>query len=403
MTVTQGTYYTAEKDDTFESISILAYGTSAKAFLIKSANDPYIFTGQQIFIPKDTLVQALESNIELKRNAGRDVMTLLIDGKEIQISNGKLARSMDSVLDAWSATIPADVISEPELYNSIVPFKESKVYLGDTLMGSGLVYITSQDSDSSAKTIICNSRNANMVDSVLQPPYEKNKVSLKNRISELSKIHGVLADYRLDSDEIFDRVTAGKLDTVFMHLAKLVKQRGGVMYPSRDGGLIITKADTSGPIVASLIEGQPPALRFASTFNGRKRFSSYRATGQTPGYVALEGFAKDTNVPSTRFTTFTANDATKGNIQKAAEWARSKSVADSLTFPIPVDSWYHKDGLWEENTMVNVQASSLHLQDGRKMVIRSVEYNFSIGEPPAILHVCPPEAFTGEEIRDFWI
>ena len=66
-----------------------------------------------------------------------------------------------------------------------------------------------------------------------------------------------------------------------------------------------------------------------------------------------------------RKITKAGDESTQGNIQDAADWARSKAVADTMQIPIPVYSWYTKpeDGeLWRPNQLVSVESAAMKLK-----------------------------------------
>lgn len=335
---------------------------------------------------------------------------MVVDGEELVLESGKVIRTIDTGADGFSASLPFDPTDE-KLAALLKPYgyKSTAVYLGGKIVVNGILYTIENEFASSGirKNLEGATITANIIDSSLPPPYEENKVTLKDRAEAILEPFGIAV--RFDPSAVsafaepFERVTAEPTDKIFAHLAGLAKQRGALLTCNPEGELLVTKANKGKP-VASIEEEKPPQLEYKIRFDGRARFNKYRVNGETPKrktFIFAE--AVDLVVPEGRLLVTKADDATAGNIQDAADWARSKRVADTLTIPVPVYSWYDPNGeLWEPNTIVSITASSMNIPDGFDFLIRSVEYDWSSNGTPAILNVVPPEVFTGEELQEPW-
>ncbi len=336
-----------------------------------------------------------------------DSFTLIVDGLEIPVKSAKVLRTMDTASDTWTASIAWTPGLDPALDAKLKPYlyNTASVYLGGEQVVSGILYTISVElSDTGRlKHLIGYSYTADVIDSVLNPPYEKNNVTLAQRARGLVEPLGINVIFNVDTDGQFDRVTAEPIDTIFEHLSDLAAQRGVLISSSNAGDMVFQKANTTGSPVGTLEEGQPPVLNFSVTFDGRKRFNTYRAIGQSPGSNSKVGTATDEGVPRSRFLTFQADDTIQGDIQKAAEWKRSKQLAEALTIPLPVSTWYAPNGeLWKENTLITLKSSSLHLPDGFTFLIRSVEFTYEETGTTAVLNLVPPQVYTGEPIEEVW-
>jgi prophage tail gpP-like protein len=249
------------------------------------------------------------------------------------------------------------------------------------------------------------SRTADLIDSSVKPPYEVKKVTLEDRARALVEPLEIKVNFEADADEPFDQVTAQPEDKIFTHLASLATQRNVLMSSTIRGDLVFYQAEVGKP-VGVITEELPPHQSIEATFDGRKRYSSYRVIGPTPKRKAgnaLEAFSADANVPRSRFMTTRANDATAGNIQSIADWKRSKQAADAMTIPFPVNSWYAPDGsLWRENTMVTVKSKTIFVPDGFDFLIKSVEYIYESAGTTAVLNLVPPQVYTGEPLEEPW-
>lgn len=415
-----GKQYVVQVGDTLESIASQAYGDPKLSSLIVKANisaartaafafvdGVNIFPGQVLNIPiKPISNQAFVVPPKKLTNKQPDDLTILIDGLELQVESANIAKRIDAGAFGWVVTIQWEPGADPELDRRLRPYAYSpaEVYIGNDLIIGGFVYTVAPDFGKRKEMRIDGwSPTADIIDSNLQPPYEAAQITLRQRAEEVVQPFGLNVIYDVNEDELFDRVTAKPTEKVFAHLTKLAAQRGILVTTTPIGDVRFVRAAT-GPIVASLVEGQSPALEWSAEYNGRLRFSHYRAIGQSPGNSAKSATSQDTGVPRTRFKTFNANDATDGNIQTSADWKRSKQLANSLATELPVEGWLTPDGdLWRENTLVTVVAPSLFLSDGFTFLLRGVEFDLSPTKgKTTILSLVPPQAYTGEPIPEVW-
>lgn len=101
--------------------------------------------------------------------------------------------------------------------------------------------------------------------------------------------------------------------------------------------------------------------------------------------------------------TLTANEATSGDIEAAARWARNKTLADALAFKLKVEGWYNPaGGPWRENTLVTVVSPSMFLPDGFDFLINRVEYILDNSGISTSLNLVPPTVYTQGEIEEPW-
>jgi len=410
-----GRQYTIQDENSLSQIAARAYGDftlwpriwEANQFKLKSGDPNVIFPGEVIIIPllpEREIVKASTSDKNLSGKA-KDEITIVIDGLEIIPTSTKIIRTMHTAADGWSATIPWQEGEDPELDKRVAPYAypPAAVYIGGELIINGLLYTpqSSKSADGTVKHLQGFSFTADLIDSTMKPPYEKNNVTLKQRADELVKPFGIDAIFNDDFGGPFDRVTAKETDSVFSHLLLLAKQRSLLISSTEDGNLSFTKAAKGKP-VTTLEEDKQGAQAFNATFDGRKRFNTYRALGQSP-LGAKVGIAKDSKVPRSRFFTFQADETISGDIEQAAKWQRSKQLAEALTIPFPVTSWFDQEGRrWKENTLIEVVSPTLHLSKGFTFLIKSVEYNDSTTGKTATLNLIPPQVYTGEELVDPW-
>lgn len=424
-----GKPYTVVSGDTLSGISKQAYGDGTKWRLIWKANqtvlrsgDPNkIYPGEVINIPPNPIENAIAEELD---TFGSDVtisgkqpddMTLIIDGTELLIQAGRVVRTMDTCADAWTVTAAWDP-DDTKLYELLRPgqYKRASVYLGNILVVDGWLYNSAFGLGADNRTVDLEgwSYTADLIDSTIRPPYEQNKITLKDRATELIEPLGISIQFRADdADEQFGRVTCDAQDTIFDHLVSLATQRKVLISSTRKGEALFWRADTTSTPVGTIEENFPPYQELKVQFNGRDRFNAYRVIGQSPQKKGRKGkdktlvaIAKDDTVPRSRFKTISVGESTVGNIQQVANWERSKQVAKFLKIPFPVDSWYAPNGrLWRENTIVTVVSKSIYVENGFDFLIRQVEYIYGPEGTIAVLDLVPPQTYTGEDIKEPWV
>lgn len=411
-----GKQYTVQDETTLSQVSQRAYGDPVFWIRIASANQSNIrkdnpdttFSGEVLNIPVIAEIEELKpENILTGKNF--DDLTILIDGFEIKTVATRIIRTMDTMADGWTATIPWIPGKDKILDNILIPFSylPASVYIGNELIINGLLYTTTPKLTADARTVDLEgwSFTADLIDSMMKPPYEQNGVTFFQILVDIVKNYSisVISDLTLeDLGGPFDRVTANETETVENFLTKLAAQRNLLLSSTPNGNLFITRTTTDLKPVAVIEEGQYVAEEFSIRFDGRKRFNSYRAIGRSP-FGNKIGIANDNNVPLSRFKNFIVDESIEGDIEQAAKWRRNKQLAQTLTIPFIVESWFTPSGkLWRENTIVTVKSDVLHVPDGFDFLIRAVEYIEDIEGQKTILSLIPPQTYTGKDFTDPW-
>lgn len=412
-----GKPYIVVVGDNLSKIARRAYGDASKWRIIWKANqttlksdDPnVVFPGEVLNIPADPTVtealQELGSGSPDLQGKDKDEFTLVIAGIEIKAEASNTKRTIDTASDGWTAVSFWDP-SIRDLREAARPYSyhEAAVYLGGRLVVNGRVYVTDIEGtdDGDRATLEGFSKTIDIVDSTLKPPYEVNNVTLKERVKDLVEPKGIGVDFQTDPQDKFNRVTADATETIFEHIAGLALQRRVLISSSRTGDLVVWNAKNTKP-VGSITDTRPPGRSLRARFDGRARFNAYKAIAQGPKNNKITAVSKDPAVPRSRSLTFSANESTQGDIQKVADWKRSKQLADALTIQQTVDSWYAPNGtLWDVNTMVTLTSPRLFIDVGFDFLIRSVEYLSSKDGTPAILGLIPRQVYTGEDLIEPW-
>ena len=416
-----GKRYQVSAGDTLNSISLVAYGVETYISNIVLANPslstrrtnseglPELIVDELLFIPE---IQERRSvnDIKNKRSLSgkdKDDFTLVLEGREVPLYSARLILTMDTAADGFSGALAWNPGQDIELDELLLPFKypKAKIYLGNELQLTGYLYGVNPElgNNGRIKNLTGASMTAEMIDSNVRPPYEKNNVTLKQYGQDRLKQIGLKAIFKTDTGGAFKRVTANPWDKIFDDLASLAAQRGVLISSTNKGEVLFFQAG-NGENMGTLEEGQPLALSWTANYDGRRRFHTYKAIGQSPGADAQTAVAVDDNIPKSRLFTFSANDTTPGNIQRAADWKRSKMLADILMMSIPVSSWYAPNRkLWKPNNSITIISETLDLPfPGVTLLIRSVEFVFQVSGTQAIINVVPEEVYTGKKIVDPW-
>ncbi len=421
---TPGIPYTVVSGDTLSDIAKQAYGDGrrwreifkANATTLKSGDPNLIFPGEIITIPPNAVEQAavldlFADSLPVLPGKDKDDFTIIVDDLEIPVNSGRAFRAADTAATGWTAVVP---FKNPDLLlsDALKPYgyQSAACYLGGELLIQGILYGTQPKLVEKELVNLLEgwSPTVDIIDSTAQAPYEAKNITLEKRARDLVEPLGIEVIFDVDDDEPFKRVTIGATEKIFSHLAKLASQRGVLITSTELGELKFTTATKTKPI-GTIEEGQAMAEIFSAKFDGRKRFNIYKALAQTPGRKRKSKknskfqIAKDDNVPKSRTLTFNADDTTTGGMKNAANWRRSKQLADALTMQIPVSSWYGPDDqLWKENKIVTVKSETLYMPDGFDLLIRSVEYEFKDKGTTAVLSVVPPQVYTGEKLAEPW-
>lgn len=421
---TPGRVYYKNTDDGGEVTVVAgeAYGDPSKAAPIWNAN-PGVVKGTKLARGKEFIIPG---HLPPTKLAGKepDDLTIIVDGFEVPVVSARIIRTVDTGSDAWTARIPWTPGQYPWLDEATKPYgyKRAAAYIGNTLLVGGCLYVVEPEMtvNGMSKTLTGYSFTADAIDSHVQPPYEFNKVTLKQLADWLLPPLGVKGVWKVDPGPKFERVTAHESESVFAFLAKLASQRGFLASSTPQGDMLFHAPAVSGAPVAVIEEGAPFPVGWKARYDGRTRYRAYRCItkGTKTGPVLNWGSAGygsstkqkpsvvveiDKSVPLARWVTFRADDVTSGDIKNAAKWKKNRQFVESLTQEFPVAGWHDPYGkLWRENTTVTVKSPTLGVPNGYTFLIRSVEYNLDERGQSAILGLVPPEAYTNRDIGDIW-
>ncbi|MBE3064727.1 MAG: hypothetical protein IMZ69_06880 [Spirochaetes bacterium] len=367
------------------------------------------------------------------KNKPKEEVTFLLQGREIPILSARISRSIDTVADGWSVEIEWIPGRDKELDKRIAPYTycDASIYIGTRLVNTGRLYTVHNvlGSSSLTKQLECWSYTADLVDSMMPPSAaaEWLNSSLYSIASGLCRPLGigvgisqsVTGRAYTQLNEPFDIVQAELTQTYADLFTKLAFQRGGLVTNDRYGMLLLTMGAKSGPIMATLGEGELAAYRqsmrtgnaqspnWEAVYDGRKRFATYAVYGQSGDpeetEAGIQSEAIDDKVPPSRRTNIIVSDNTAGNVNVTAAWHRSEKLVQALTIPFAVIGFYTPRGnLWDPNTFAMVKAPSLDICDPTKFLVRQIDYVYTAKSETGVLYLVPPEVYTGEPVKEPW-
>jgi prophage tail gpP-like protein len=404
------------KGDTLWGIAGQAYGNVQRWPEIYDANkavigpDPdLIFPGVTLLIPGELpLVIDVEDDSELLPNADPDGFQLVIKGKEVNVESARVLRTMDTGSDMWSAQVYWDP-EDKDLSDLFKPFSfyESKAYVGGQLLVTGPVMVQEPavNNDKVSMTLQGFSKTIHMVDSHVKPPYQRREITLVKLAEELIKGQNLslIDNTNGAADGSFKRATAEATDKIFDFLIKMAKQKSVLATSTPRGDLLLTQTAAKTENFGSIGDDQSRGHDWRARFNGRERFREYRMLGKRRGRKVATKTVLDENITAPRHIAIQSSDLAPAELEKAANWERSKKVSTALKIPFPVSGWYAPNGdLWRENKYVTVVSKRIFVPDGFDFLIRSLEYIYEPSGRKTILNLVPPGVFTGEPVEEPW-
>jgi prophage tail gpP-like protein len=357
-------------------------------------------------------------------------MTVIIDGKKVNVTNGRVKRSIETCADGFTATIPLDETFKEFPFKPF-GFEDVEVYLGKELVLTGRLYKPEIDFTTGGyyAKIEGASYAADFVDSVIYPPLEIHYARLDQIAKSLVEQLGL--EYEETSEikpHFFERATADPEDTMFEFVSKLANSLGMLVTSTATGKVTLISANTKSKPVCVLGNDKNPLSEAKAAWDGRDLFNRYRATTQNPATIQSNGKKKgkrgpahrrkrikiayepktnyrattytDIQVPETRQMSTSCDNATIADVEKTVMALMRNAYADALKIKIPVKDWYipNTTDLWKENVIVTVQSPAIFLHKGFDMLVRGVEYIYDNNGCTAVLDVIPPQCYSDQLI-----
>lgn len=419
-----GQWYTVGDEKTFQEISIAAVGHPNLSARIVSENripGPLPYPGLQIVIPfvyeelilRETGSGGPSTRRQLAQERPEDDYSkwrIEIEGIPVLANGIKYTRALTNACIECTAVMPWDHSqmtsdNSNKLAGYLKPYAYPKVvvFLGGYRMLTGVLFGVKNLISTSgiSKAISIASLSANLIDSTMIPPFQYKGSTLKQIAESVCGRFGVPVRWYSKDKNVFKRAACEDGERCFEYLVRLARQRGVLIGCDETGAM--TFSDSEDTIhVGEIVEGQSawvPGLEF--DFDGRKRFSKYTAKSKS-GRTSAIGTVNDLSVPFGRTTIVEAEDCHDGDIKKAAEWHRSRIIADALSQTINVRGYIAPDGdYWEEGLTLTLYSQSMEIPDGYIFLVDQVTMNSDDSETTELVLV-PPGLYSGNPMENPW-
>lgn len=331
-----------------------------------------------------------------------------INGENVPVTSGRLIRTMDTASDGFAVSIVVNRETQPLLYDAIKPYRYTPVTIfldGDLSLTGNITKSSRSKIKSSIDTDISGfSRTFNFIDSNLAKRYEYNSYNLHEMAEDVAKQTATQVVFETDPGGTFNREVAERGESGFDFLRPLAQKRSQVMSCTPEGDLLFNVANTEGQTVGIIEEGNPDSLlqeEFVVSFDGRKRFKTYKVVSQSP-FGPSQAVSSDDNINQPRHKVVNSNNIA-GSAEEIANFQKNLSIIDALTIPIPVIGWKAPDGsTWAPNTLITLKSETMFIPDGFTFLIRQVEYISEKDVKTAILSIIPPNAYTKNQVVEPW-
>ncbi len=426
-----GKPYVIVKGDTLWDIANTVYGSGPKYQIIwdanksnlRSGNPNLIFPGEKLWIPNDPDRPAGGEETGIREFNRENPLSIYLDGEKYNPTSASITRTFDTCADGWVATFRDD-INDPdwEPFRSVFrpyAYTPAEVFIDNRSTGESFLYNVSLTGNSSNGEVTAEgfSPSIDIVDSVAEPPYEGNNITLEQWTRRLLKPFGLTYStsecdqdaWRKVNSRRIKRIKIGKEEKVFDHLSQKYRQYGFVLSNSFSANIAVRTApsmSSSSQIVDEFVDdykGGVPVWEFKSSFAGRDRYRVTLATGKGRLKHYKDKYV-DTSVPRNRRMIFNLSSSEEGDMSTAAQSRARKTIEDALTMTIPVRGWYSREGiLYEPGQFVLYKSRRLFLEKGVVLMIRKVVYIQDGSERHANLDLIPPSVYSkDEEVDDPW-
>jgi prophage tail gpP-like protein len=411
----QGKFYTVEYADNLQKISRWAYGYDkvieiirANSALLQPRIDsgrihedlggiPIVYKNDRLWIP--ILEEQSTTDIEDVNPEFHNEIVFRINGKIFHgFTTNTMERSINTIADSFSFTAPYDYNDESSKYLDAYTFHEVELFIDGKLFmtGTASTWSFKVGVDSTMVTIGCKSKAGVLVDC----PSNDSKLNYtKQTFSQIAQSliqpYGITLELPYGDSGIINRTKRDVGQKIFDFLAKIAKDKGFILNSTSQGGIKLDRANIDNEPILNIIQGDPNIIDISVSYDGQKRFSSFKAISQSRGNAKNASEIKDTTINAYRPNIFNAENNEQGGIQNAALWERSRSLARSSTVSVMMSGWDDKNGdIITENNTVTLYAPSACIHTETKYLIEKVSY--AQNGKSVTLSLTLPQAYTLE-------
>lgn len=389
----QGEFYTVENADNLIKISHWAYGrkliddiVNANSVLQSRIHSgrihrdlggiPIVYKGDLIMIPLVDKVEA--EDIEDIHPDFPDEVVIRIEGQIIHgFTTNAIERGINTLADSFTFTAPYDPETEESRLLDAHSFNKAELFIDKKLNMVGTLehWSGNIDENQTSYTITARSKPGVLVDC----PSENMRLDFSGQTfaqiaRTLIKPFGLEIELPYGDTPIITQAKRELSQKVFDFLAGLAKSKGFILDSSKQGKIILDRANIDGEPILNIIQGDPNIIDIKPTYDGTKRFSSFMALSQSKGNGKIQSQPlQDKTVSAYRPMIFNANNNEKGDIQNAAKWERARSLSSSMTLSVDISGWRDKNNnIIMENNIVTVYFPKAQIHSETRFLIEKV-------------------------------
>lgn len=307
-----------------------------------------------------------------------------------------IQRTLNDIADAFSFESPFD----PTIFELREPlrpfgFHKATVKIDDESVFVGKIEQIAPSVDAGGVRINVQGRSPAgvLLDCNFDPPYQFDGQTWVAIATKICQPFGVIIDKTTDTGPIkIAKASTG--DTPGEFLKGLADGEGYVMVSTPTGSIGIKKIKRTNP-VASIVEGVGSFVSATLTANGTARFSRTKAIKSMGDWKPVEAVSVDSAIKVYRPRIITS-DGDAGSIQKAADMARSLSIAESCPVEVVVAGWKTDSGhVWAPGDFVTLKAPGAWIMRETEYIIDGISLELTSSGRLSTLSLVLPESRLG--------
>jgi prophage tail gpP-like protein len=311
-----------------------------------------------------------------------------------------IQRTLADMVDAFSFSSPFDP-THVEMVKSVRPFgyQPARIAIDGEVILTGRLEQVVATISAGSQTVNLQGRSpaGSMLDCSFDPPYQYDGQKWIAIAKKLAKPFSIVVDSTIDTGPIQTAV-ASSGDSPADFLASLAKSEGLLTVSSPSGAIRLRRIVRTHP-VASIVEGVGSFVSSSLVADATKRFSKTHAVHSMSDWKPVEVDSQDASVSVYRpriITVKTVGSNIYGSVEKAANWARSQSIAESCPVDVVVTGWRTDSGhVWEPGDFVTLLAPGSFILREAEFIIEGVSLELTSGGMTTSLHLVLPEAYLG--------
>lgn len=412
--------YTVKKGDTLTKLAIRFYGNIARYTDIYEANpilsgrsngrisdEDLIIVGEKIIIPDD-FSESIPSD-DLQK------ISIIVNGREFFLFDGiTITLALDAVAHAFAFTCPNTQDIDVFFYDAFRPLSYARCeiwYAGEKKVDGSIIKVKYDDN---TMTIEGYSKAGVLQSCTMSPasyPRQFNGATLTEIATKLCKPFGIdviISDTAKQSASIrYPEAEIGEADTIAGYLISLAQERGLVIRPATDGGILIDKVIPSEKEVLFLDADSDPTLPMSIDFDGDKLFSDYTglsSDGEGDSAVSMKSSAKLDFIPVFRPHTITQSDGkTSAELNDFTKSEIGRTIRSAINFSVGHYSWDTDNGkMFDAGQIISVRNIRLRIRKSTKFLINSVTLSSSSSEGRKATFELVIASSYNNELEQFW-